>query len=104
MLLNCFDDYQGILSLNDIRRYDLRLATKIKLAFGSFKPDWLNPLLILVPDGKHPPFQERFLTANIRELKFVRLKNYYAPLEKIARSPATAVSVSKAMLLSGTMS
>ena len=84
VLLNCFDDYQGILSLNDIRRYDLRLATKIKLAFGSFKPDWLNPLLILVPDGKHPPFQERFLTANIRELKFVRLKNYYTPLEKIA--------------------
>ena len=27
-----------------------------------------------------------------------------APLEKIARSPAIAVSVSKAMLLSGTMS
>ena len=27
-----------------------------------------------------------------------------APLEKIARSPPTAVSVSKAMLLSGTMS
>ena len=85
VLLNCFDDYQGILSLNDIHRYDLRLATKIKLAFLNFKPDWLNPLLILVPDGKHPPFQERFLTANIRELKFVRLYDYYAPLEKIAR-------------------
>ncbi len=83
VLLNCFDDYQGILSLRDIHRYDLRLATKIKLAFGNFKPDWLNPLLILVPDGKHPPFQERFMTANIRELKFVRLNDYYAPLEKI---------------------
>ncbi len=81
VLLNCFDDYQGILSLDDVYRYDLRLATKIKT---SSRPDWLNPLLILVPDGKRPPFQERFMTANIRELKFVRLNDYYAPLEKIA--------------------
>jgi hypothetical protein len=84
VLLNCFDDYQGILSLDDVYRYDLRLATKIKLASGSSKPDWLNPLLILVPDGKQPPFQERFMTANIRELKFVWLNDYYAPLVKIA--------------------
>ena len=84
LILNCFDDYQGILSLNDIQRYDLRLATTIKLASGNSKPDWLNPLLILVPDGQQPPFQERFMTANIRELKFVRLNNYYAPLDKIA--------------------
>jgi hypothetical protein len=86
VLLNCFDDYQGILSLNDIHRYDLRLATRIKLAALSSKPDWLNPLLVLVPDGKHPPFQERFLTANIRELKFVRLNDYYAPLKKNTES------------------
>ncbi len=84
VLLNCFDDYQGILSLNDIYRYDLRLATKIGLTSTSSRPDWLNPLLILVPDGKRPPFQGRFMTANIRELKFVRLNDYYAPLEKIA--------------------
>ena len=84
VLLNCFDDYQGILSLNDIHRYDIQLATKIKLAPESTKPNWLNPLLILVPDGQRPPFQERFMTANIRELKFVRLNDYYAPLEKIA--------------------
>jgi len=84
VLLNCFDDYQGILSLDDVYKYDLRLATKIKLASGNAKPDWLNPLLILVPDGKQPPFQERFMTANIRELKFVRLNDYYGPLEKIA--------------------
>jgi hypothetical protein len=84
VLLNCFDDYQGILSLDDVYRYDLRLATKIKLMSQNYKPDWLNPLLILVPDGKRPPFQERFMTANIRELKFVRLNDYYAPLRKIA--------------------
>lgn len=84
VLLNCFDDYQGILSLDDVYKYDLRLATEIKLASGSARPDWLNPLLILVPDGQQPPFQERFMTANIRELKFVRLNDYYAPLEKIS--------------------
>lgn len=90
VLLNCFDDYQGILSLDDVYRYDLRLATRIKLSFWSSKPDWLNPLLILVPDGKRPPFQERFMTANIRELKFVRLNDYYAPLKKIAGNSLAA--------------
>jgi len=90
VLLNCFDDYQGILSLDDIYRYDLRLATKITLTPKKFKPDWLHPLLILVPDGKRPPFQERFMTANIRELKFVRLKDYYSPLEKTAGSSSAA--------------
>jgi hypothetical protein len=90
VLLNCFDDYQGIISIDDIHRYDLRLATDIKLPFMSKKPDWLNPLLLVVPDGKNPPFQERFLTANIRELKFVRLNDYYSPLEKIAGSSTKA--------------
>ena len=31
ILFNCFDDYQGLLSLSDILRYDLHLATKIKV-------------------------------------------------------------------------
>ena len=39
ILLNCFDDYQGLLSLSDIHRYDLHLATKIKVSLGSSKPD-----------------------------------------------------------------
>ena len=91
VLLNCFDDYQGVLPLQDILRYDLRLATKIKLSFGSRKPDWLNPLLILVPDGKHPPFQEQFMTANIREIKFVRLNDYYAPLKEMAGTSVDAL-------------
>jgi len=84
ILLNCFDDYQGLLSLSDIHRYDLHLATKLKVSIGSSKPDWLNPLLVLVPDGKNPPFEERFLTANIRELQFVKLNDYYTPLKKVA--------------------
>jgi hypothetical protein len=85
ILLNCFDDYQGILPIADALKYDLQLATKIELGFGSSKPDWLNPLLVVVPDGKKPPFEERFLTANIRELKFVRSSDYYGPLVKNAK-------------------
>jgi hypothetical protein len=89
VLMNCFDDYQGILSLDNVFRYDLMLATKIKLPFGNSKPDWLHPLLILVPNHKRPPFQERFMTANIRELKFIRLNDYYGPLEKIPGHSST---------------
>ena len=91
VLLNCFDDYQAIVSVDDIRRYDLQLATQIKLAPGSDRPDWLNPLLIVVPDGVDAPFVERFLAANIRELRLVKLADYYAPLDRIA-SPGSAVS------------
>lgn len=82
VLLNCFDDYQGILSIADIERYDIQLATRIKIRTESDKPGWLNPLLVIVPDNKKAPFQERYLTANIRELKFTRLKEYYAPLRE----------------------
>jgi hypothetical protein len=88
ILLNCFDDYQGILPISDALKYDLQLATKIEL--GSSKPGWLNPLLVVVPDGKEPPFVERFLTANIRELKFVRLSDYYGPLRKPAKDSKEA--------------
>jgi hypothetical protein len=85
IVLNCFDDYQGILPISDALKYDLQLATKIEIGFGLSKPSWLNPLLVVVPDGKAPPFEERFLTANIRELKFVRSSDYYGPLKNIAR-------------------
>jgi hypothetical protein len=85
IVLNCFDDYQGILPISDALKYDLQLATKIEIGFGLSKPSWLNPLLVVVPDGKEPPFEERFLTANIRELKFVRSSDYYGPLKNIAR-------------------
>ena len=50
----------------------------------------MNPLLVIVPDGKMPPFEERFFTANIRELKFVRSNNYYAPLKNIANDSKEA--------------
>jgi len=90
VLLNCFDDYQGLLSLEDIRRYDLRLATRIQIRPQFVPPDWLNPLLVIVPDGSAAPFQERFLTANIRELRLTRLDAYYAPLNRIGESSPQA--------------
>lgn len=84
VLLNCFDDYQGLISIVDVHRFRLGLATRIRLKPEVTAPGWLNPLLILVPDGTDAPFQERFMTANIRELQFVQLKRYYQPLDKIA--------------------
>ena len=88
VLLNCFDDYQGILSIADIQRYDIQLATRIETRPEFKKPDWLNPLLVIVPDSKKAPFQERYLTANIRELQFTLLKEYYAPVKKAGGASA----------------
>lgn len=90
VLLNCFDDYQGIVSVDDMKRFDLQLATRIEIRSEFNKPDWLNPLLIIVPDEKKAPFQERYLTANIRELRFAKLEDYYAPLLKVAGTPPQA--------------
>jgi len=90
ILLNCADDYQGIVSVEDVRRYDLQLATKIELRQGEDRPGWLQPLLIVVPDYTSPPFMERFLTAHINELRFVRLADYYAPLSKVAQKGSIA--------------
>ena len=47
ILLNSFDDYQGIVSADDVRRYDLQLAVKIELAQGADRPTWLQPFLKL---------------------------------------------------------
>ena len=43
---------------------------------------------MIVPDNKKAPFQERYLTANIRELRFTSLKEYYAPLRKAGQASA----------------
>lgn len=84
VLLNCHDDYQGIISIDDILKYDLRLALEMKLAANVQRPDWLNPMVVVVPDSKEAPRQERFMTANIQALQFVRLTDYYAPLDNVA--------------------
>jgi hypothetical protein len=83
ILLNCADDYQGIISINDVNKYDLQIALKIKLLQESVRPDWLQPMLIVVPNHTKPPFSERFLTANITELRFISLAEYYAPLNSM---------------------
>ena len=84
VLLDCHDDYQGIVSIDDILEYDLRLALDMKLASNVKRPAWLNPMVVIVPDPKEAPRQERFMTANIRELRFVHLSEYYGPLDKVA--------------------
>jgi len=84
VLFNCHDDYQGIISIDDILEYDLRLALEIKLAANVNRPGWLNPMVVIVPNPKEAPRQERFMTANVRELRFVRMSDYYAPLDKVA--------------------
>ena len=81
ILLNCVDDYQGMVTIDEVYRYDLQLAIKIDFAHGSDKPSWLNPLLIVVPNNTSPPFIERYLTANISELQFVRIADYYRLLD-----------------------
>jgi len=81
ILLRCADDYEGIISINDVKHYDIQVALKVELAEEDIRPDWLKPLLIVVPNHSKPPFSERFFTANINELRFVRLADYYAPLE-----------------------
>jgi len=80
ILLNCADGYQGIISINDVKNYDLQLALIIELPQGTARPYWLQPLLIVVPNHAKPPFSERFFTANITELRFVRLVDYYSSL------------------------
>ena len=84
VLLECHDDYQGLLSLSDILKFDLMLALEMKLPTGVDRPAWLNPMVVIVPDGRGAPRKERFMTANIRELRFVRLTEYYAPLDRMA--------------------
>jgi hypothetical protein len=81
ILLKCADDYEGIISINDVKHYDIQVALKVELAEGDFRPSWLKPLLIVIPDHSKPPFFERFFTANINELRFVRFADYYAPLK-----------------------
>ena len=43
-----FDYYHGFLPVSEILKYDLHLATRIQLETNSFKPNSLNPLIILL--------------------------------------------------------
>ena len=89
-LLDCFDDYQGFISLDEVHRYDLHLATQLKIGPGFKVPSWLKPMLTLVPDGQNAPKVERFITANIRSLRFIRSEDYYRPIHSVAESQPVA--------------
>ncbi|CCQ91129.1 putative Cytochrome c [Nitrospina gracilis 3/211] len=80
VLLDCFDDYQGLLPVADIREHDLQLALELDIDPQFKRPGWLQPMLVIVPNGQDAPKQERFMTANIRALRFVKLADYYAPI------------------------
>ena len=55
------DDYQAIISLDQGKKYDLYWATKIQVSISEEKPNWMNPLALIVPDSANPPDVERFL-------------------------------------------
>ncbi len=80
LVLDCFDDYEGLITVSDIKKYDLQLAVDMKLAADSDRPKWLNPMVVIVPDGVVAPKVERFMTANIRGLRWVKRSVYYEPI------------------------
>ncbi len=96
VLLDCFDDYQGLLPLEDVRRYRLALATRIEVTMkGATIPSWLSPLLVLVPDGSDAPPMERFMTANIKSIRFISKERYYAPLDALQDQAALGLKTYK---------
>lgn len=80
VVLDCFDDYEGLLPVDAIRDYDLQLALELEIDHRYIRPGWLNPMLVVVPDGSDAPKQERYMTANIWRLRFVRRAEYYRPI------------------------
>ncbi len=85
ILMDGEDDYQAIVSLKQGKQYDLYWATKIQVSKGEKKPDWMNPLAIVVPDSSSPPDVERYLPANIKNLRYVRWESYYKPITTILK-------------------
>jgi hypothetical protein len=80
------DDYEAVVSIEQAKKYNLFWATNIQVANPSEKPEWMNPLALVVPDSQRPPEIERFLPANIKTLRYIRWDDYYRPISKIARA------------------
>ena len=91
ILMDGDDDYQAIISLDQGKKYDLYWATKIKTSHGGKKPDWMNPLALVVPNSSNPPDVERFLPANIKNLRYAQWKNYYKPVTVVLQKSARKV-------------
>lgn len=85
ILMDGEDDYQAIISLDQGEKYNLYWATKIQVSDGEKKPDWMNPLALVAPDSSNPPDVERFLPANIINLRYVRWKEYYKPITAVLK-------------------
>ncbi len=95
LILRCRDDYEGIISFDDIRRYDIRLATDIRIDPQFKRPSWLQAWLLLIPDDSSAPSMERFMTANIEKIYLASSVDYYAPLDKVVMNHPEAVSGSR---------
>jgi mono/diheme cytochrome c family protein len=91
LILRCRDDYEGIISFDEIRRYNLQLATEIKIDSQFKRPSWLQAGLLLVPDGSDAPSMERFMTANIEKILPARSAEYFAPLDEVGAKHPEAV-------------
>ncbi len=85
ILMDGEDDYQAVISLDQGKKYDLFWATKIQVSEADKKPDWMNPLALVVPDSSNPPDVERYLPANIKNLRYVRWKDYYRPITAVLK-------------------
>lgn len=85
ILMDGEDDYQAIISLDQGKKFNLYWATKIQVSDSEKKPDWMNPLALVVPDSSNPPDVERFLPANIKNLRYVRWEDYYKPITTVLR-------------------
>jgi hypothetical protein len=85
ILMDGEDDYQAIISLDQGKKYNLYWTTKIQVSDSEKKPDWMNPLALVVPDSSSPPDVERFLPANIKNLRYVRWEDYYKPIAAVLK-------------------
>lgn len=86
ILMDGEDDYQAIISLKQATKYNLYWATQIQVSDGEKKPSWMNPLALVVPDSSNPPDVERFLPANIKNLRYVSWDDYYKPITAALKS------------------
>ncbi|PIQ98953.1 MAG: hypothetical protein COV66_13745 [Nitrospinae bacterium CG11_big_fil_rev_8_21_14_0_20_45_15] len=95
LVLRCRDDYEGIIRFDEIRRYDLQLATEINIDLKFKRPSWLQAGLLLVPDGSDAPPMERFMTANIEAIYLARSAEYFAPLDEVGGNHPAAMPGSR---------
>lgn len=96
LILRCRDDYEGIIRFDEIRRYDLQLATEIQIDSQFKRPSWLQAGILLVPDVfSDAPMMERFMTANIEKIHLARSAEYFALLDEVGAKHLEAMPGSR---------